>query len=212
MQVVLSMTIVQLRPDQQDKARRERRTVYPIMPIPADNHDRAIDYLTIPLRLALALSFLFPVADRLGLLGPPGTPGVTWGNFTNFLSYNAQVNSFLPAVTRPALGVTATVLETLFGVTLFLGVYTRLAAAGAGALLLLFGSAMAISFGIKSPFDYSVFSAMGGALLLAGWGEYPLTADALFQRLIHQRQRFTVTRFFVHRAASAARRQHEDVH
>ena len=212
MQVVLSMTIVQLRPDQQDKARRERRTVYPIMPIPADNHDRAIDYLTIPLRLALALSFLFPVADRLGLLGPPGTPGVTWGNFTNFLSYNAQVNSFLPAVTRPALGVTATVLETLFGVTLFLGVYTRLAAAGAGALLLLFGSAMAISFGIKSPFDYSVFSAMGGALLLAGWGEYPLTADALFQRLIHQRQRFTVTRFFIHRAASTARRQHEDVH
>ena len=76
------------------------------MPIPADNHDRAIDYLTIPLRLALALSFLFPVADRLGLLGPPGTPGVTWGNFTNFLSYNAQVNSFLPAVIRPALGVT----------------------------------------------------------------------------------------------------------
>jgi len=181
------------------------------MPIPADNHDRAIDYLTIPLRLALALSFLFPVADRLGLLGPPGTAGVDWGNFTNFLSYNAQVNSFLPAVTRPALGVTATVLETLFGVTLFLGVYTRLAAAGAGALLLLFGSAMAISFGIKSPFDYSVFSAMGGALLLAGWGEYPLTADALFQRLIHQRQRFTVTRFFIHRAASAARRQHEGV-
>jgi len=186
------MTIVQLRPDQQDKARRERRTVYPIMPIPADNHDRAIDYLTIPLRLALALSFLFPVADRLGLLGPPGTPGVAWGNFTNFLSYNAQVNSFLPAVIRPALGVTATVLETLFGVTLFLGVYTRLAAAGAGALLLLFGSAMAISFGIKSPFDYSVFSAMGGALLLACWAVYPLSCDALLRAFIQRGSKLSV--------------------
>ena len=112
----------------------------------ADNLHELSDYLTVPLRLALALSFLFPVADRLGMLGPPGTPEVVWGNFTNFLAYNAQVNSFLPVAIRPTLGVTATVFEILFGVTLFLGVYTRLFAAGAGILLLLFGSAMAISF------------------------------------------------------------------
>jgi hypothetical protein len=31
----------------------------------------------------------------------------------------------------------------------------------------MFGTAMAISFGIKSPLDYSVFSASAGALLLA---------------------------------------------
>jgi putative oxidoreductase len=148
--------------------------------VTGDKAHRPTDYLTVPLRLALALSFLFPVADRLGLLGPPGTAGVSWGDFTNFLSYNAQVNSFLPAAVRPALGVTATVFETLFGVTLFMGVYTQLVAAGAGILLLLFGSAMAISLGIKSPFDYSVFSAMGGALLLAAWGMYPLSVDACF--------------------------------
>jgi hypothetical protein len=34
-------------------------------------------------------------------------------------------------------------------------------------LLALFGTAMAISFGIKSPLDYSVFSASAAALLLA---------------------------------------------
>jgi len=34
-------------------------------------------------------------------------------------------------------------------------------------LLVLFGVAMAISFGIKSPMDYSVFSASAGAVLLA---------------------------------------------
>ena len=113
---------------------------------------------------------------------------MTWGNFANFLRYNAQVNSFLPAAIRPILGVTATVLESLFGINLFLGVCTPLAAAGTGVLLLLFGTAMAISLGIKSPFDYSVFSAMGGALLLAAWGVYPLSADSLFEQVMRYRR------------------------
>jgi hypothetical protein len=38
---------------------------------------------------------------------------------------------------------------------------------GAATLLFLFGTAMAISFGIKSPLDYSVFSASAAAVLLA---------------------------------------------
>jgi putative oxidoreductase len=147
---------------------------------------RSADFLTVPLRLALALSFLFPVADRLGRLGPPGTRGVSWGSFVNFLAYNAQVNSFAPTAILPVLGIAATILESLFGFTLLLGICTRLAAAGAGALLFLFGTAMAISFGIKSPFDYSVFSAMGGSLLLAAWGVYPLSADSLFRRPMHR--------------------------
>ncbi len=141
------------------------------------NHTR--DYFTLPLRLAFALSFLFSVADRLGLLGTAGTPGVAWGNFTNFLAYNAQANSFVSASVRPLLGIVATCLEGLLGAALLLGIRTQMAALCSGALLLLFGTAMAISFGIKSPFDYSVFSAMGGALLLAAWNAYPLSVDSL---------------------------------
>src|ERR1700754_2306844 len=53
----------------------------------------------------------------------------------------------------PFLGTAATVLELLFGVTLVLGLALRWAAFGSAGLLFLFGSAMAISFGIKSPFD-----------------------------------------------------------
>jgi putative oxidoreductase len=120
------------------------------------------------------------------LAGAPGTPGVSWGNFTNFLAYCARVNSFAPAAIVPILGVTSTVLEILFALALLLGLCTRLAAIGAGVLLFLFGSAMAISFGIKSPFDYSVFSAMGGSLLLAVWGAYPLSADSLYRQLVRR--------------------------
>jgi hypothetical protein len=40
-------------------------------------------------------------------------------------------------------------------------------ALASAALLALFGTAMAISLGPKSPLDYSVFSASAGALLLA---------------------------------------------
>lgn len=42
------------------------------------------------LRLALAAGFLSAVADRLGLWGPPGTPGVAWGGFGPFLAYTGR--------------------------------------------------------------------------------------------------------------------------
>jgi putative oxidoreductase len=51
------------------------------------------DFLTLLLRLALGGSFLFAVADRLGMLVSPGAPGVSWGSFAKFLAYNAQVRS-----------------------------------------------------------------------------------------------------------------------
>jgi putative oxidoreductase len=50
---------------------------------------------------------------------------------------------------------------------LILGIWPRWIALGSALLLALFGIAMAISFGIKSPMDYSVFSASGAAILLA---------------------------------------------
>jgi putative oxidoreductase len=73
----------------------------------------------------------------------------------------------MPASTIPFLAWAATVAELAFGLALLLGIWLRWAAFGSSILLLLFGTAMAISFGIKSPLDYSVFSASAGALILA---------------------------------------------
>ena len=114
-------------------------------------------------RIALGSSFLSAVADRFGLWGKYGG----WGNFANFTRYVAQVNSFMPAFTIPFLAWAATAAETTLGILLILGIWPRWVALGSAILLFLFGTAMAISFGIKTPLDYSVFSASAGALLLS---------------------------------------------
>jgi putative oxidoreductase len=114
-------------------------------------------------RLALGAAFLSGIASRFGLWGT----GVGYGSFANFERYTAQVNSFMPASTIPFLAWSATVAELLLGLALVAGLWPRWTALASAALLALFGIAMAISFGIKSPLDYSVFSASAAALLLA---------------------------------------------
>jgi len=89
--------------------------------------------------------------------------------FANFLQYTAEVNSFMPAVTIPFLAWSATIAEFSLGVLLVVGIWPRAVAIASAVLLLLFGTAMAISFGVKSPLDYSVFSASACALLLAAY-------------------------------------------
>lgn len=119
-------------------------------------------------RFALGASFLSGIADRFGLYGGRN---VGYGDFAGFLRYTAKVNSFMPASTIPFLGWSATLFEFVFGVLLVLGLWTRWVALGAAVLLVLFGTAMAISFGIKAPLDYSVFSASACAALLAIYEE-----------------------------------------
>jgi len=114
-------------------------------------------------RMALGAAFLSGIASRFGLYGK----NVGYGNFANFMRYTAEVNSFMPAFTVPFLAWTATAAELYLGVTLILGVWPRWVAFGSALLLALFGIAMAISFGVKSPLDYSVFSASAAAALLA---------------------------------------------
>lgn len=117
-------------------------------------------------RIALGAAFLSAVADRFGLWGAYGKPHVAWGDFGHFTQYAAMVNSFLPARIIPAVAWMATVAETVFGLGLILGIYKRVMTLGSAVLLLLFALAMAISFGIKAPLDYSVFGASAAAFLL----------------------------------------------
>jgi hypothetical protein len=67
----------------------------------------------------------------------------------------------------PAIAWTATIAETSLGILLIAGIWRRWTFLASAVLLALFGTAMAISFGLKSPLDYSVFSASGAATVLA---------------------------------------------
>jgi putative oxidoreductase len=115
-------------------------------------------------RTALGIGFLSGIADRFGLWSGRN---VGYGNFDGFMQYTAKVNSFMPASTIPFLAWAATVAELVLGILLLIGLWPRWTALGSAFLLVLFGVAMAISFGLKSPLDYSVFSASAGAILLA---------------------------------------------
>src|SRR5215469_414272 len=139
-------------------------------------------FSSVFLRLALGISFLSAVADRFGLWGVYGQPNVAWGNYARFVAYTAKLNWFLPAATIPVLAIISTAAETLFGFLLVLGWKTRITALLSGLLLSTFALTMAMASGVKAPLDFSVFSAAGGALLLATCADFPFSVDELVRQ------------------------------
>ncbi|MEA9415416.1 DoxX family protein [Flavobacterium sp. PL02] len=131
------------------------------------------DTATLLLRIALAIGFLSAVSSRLGL----------WGEYSsgwqNFIAYAEKVNSFAPKNSIPIIAILSTLLETLFALMLLIGYKTRLAATGAAILTLLFALAMAYSFGIKDPLDYSVLAFSAAAFLLATMPQYRWSIDEI---------------------------------
>ena len=115
-------------------------------------------------RLALGTAFLSAVASRFGIWA--GTPG--FAAFRKFTTgYGAQTLSFVPSAYVPALIWCATIAEFTLGLALIAGFKLRWTALASAVLLAMFATSMAISFGIKSPLEYSVYSASSAALLLA---------------------------------------------
>ena len=121
----------------------------------------------VAMRMALAAGFLSAVADRFGLWGPRGTPGVAWGEFANFLQYTATLLPYLPTTLVAIAGWAATVAEIVLGVALLVGMHVRLVALASGVLLLTFALAMTTTLGPEPPLSYSVWTAAAGAFLLA---------------------------------------------
>jgi hypothetical protein len=120
----------------------------------------------LAVRLALAGGYLSAVADRFGLWGLPGTPGVAWGGFGPFLAYTGILLWFLPSSLVMAAGWMATATELLLAFGLLTGVQIRAVALASGLLLTTFGVTMTIAIGPEPAFSYSVWTAAAASLLL----------------------------------------------
>jgi uncharacterized membrane protein YphA (DoxX/SURF4 family) len=137
---------------------------------------------TVVVRVAIALGFAFSVADRFGLLGPVGTPGVSWGDWNHFVAYTHSVNAFLPASAAPVLASLATACELGLTVTLLLGLGIRAAALGAAALTLTYAIAMTVSLPAYAQFQYAVLPISAASWALATVDVSPLSLESLTGR------------------------------
>ncbi len=123
------------------------------------------------LRLAISVTMLSAVADRLGFWGENSA----WGNWENFEKYTRKLTFFLPENLSVFSAYMATFLEIIFPLMLIFGFRTKTGAYGAGFLLLTFALSMTLVLGIKMPLDYSVRIACAAAFLLARQEKYSFT-------------------------------------
>lgn len=135
------------------------------------------------LRIFLGITLLSAVADRFGLWGAPGTPGVAWGNWDNFITYTNALNFFASKTVAGILGALATFFEIVFGLFLIIGFKTRIVALGTSCLLLLFAGTMTLAFSVKAPLDYSVLTSAAAALLISTMEKTSFALDNKFNSL-----------------------------
>ncbi len=131
------------------------------------------------LRIALGAGFFIIGLDRLGAWGPYGKPWVSWGDWKHFSAYAHELMHFLPYSLAEGLAIVATFVEVVSGPLLIAGLLTRWVALACSLLTLCFAAAMAITNGIVSPLNYSVFTVSAASLLLAAQGYYRWSVDAL---------------------------------
>ena len=105
------------------------------------------------------------------------------GKFRSFRGVHGRGDVSFPRSLTVSFAWAATVAETLFAILLIAGFKIRMASVLSGLLLLSFAIGMVTGLGIKTPFDYSVFSAAAAAFLLAFWEPDRFTLDKLLNRL-----------------------------
>jgi hypothetical protein len=127
-----------------------------------------IRVVSIALRLSLAAAFLSAVADRFGWWEPFGQGA--WGSMSAFTDYTHQLVPFATGWLLTAIVWTATATESTLAVLLLTGRWPKVVGTAACLVLVVFGTAMAVSLGVEAPLSYSVYSAASAAAAYAVLG------------------------------------------
>ena len=124
-----------------------------------------IRVVRMALRFSLAAAFLSAVADRFGWWEPFGQG--SWGSMGRFADYTHQLVPFASGWLLTVIVWVATATEATLGVLLIAGWWPKIVGAATCLVLILFGTAMAVSLGIEAPLSYSVVSAASAAAAYA---------------------------------------------
>lgn len=117
----------------------------------------------------VGLELVGAVADRFGLLGPPGSAGVSWGDWSHFQAEAAQLVPWDQLVFPAA--VAATVAESVLGVLLIVGPWHRWTGKATAGLFVVYLIAMIPGMGVTSILEYAVPVLIGGALVSSARGD-----------------------------------------
>lgn len=125
----------------------------------------------------IGLELLGAVGDRFGLLGPPGAPMVSWGDWAHFKVETAELVPWTSLV-QPA-AVAATVAELTLGALLVAGPLHRWVGKATAGLFVVYLVAMVPGMGASSVLEYAVPVLVGGALVTSARGSrrHPVRPD-----------------------------------
>lgn len=136
------------------------------------------------LRLAIGLTFLTPVLDRLGILGPAGTGNIEWGNWENFINYTTTLMPYFHRPMVNVMGLVATIAEATIALGLIVGFKTKYVALGSCLLTLTFIVFMATSVGVQKPINFGVFTASAASFLLSKIQDYNCSIDNFLRSVV----------------------------
>ncbi|WP_265442471.1 hypothetical protein [Flexivirga meconopsidis] len=117
--------------------------------------------------LLLAVDLAAAVADRFGIFGGPGEPGVSWGNWTQFTDYTAVLLHHPSPVLVQTAAVGATAAEVVLAVLLASGRRRRLVGKATAGLFFVYTAALVLGPEHATVVRYGMPFLIGAALVLS---------------------------------------------